>query len=457
LFNEKTGYSILYLLLLGEIGAFILSITAFLGPLAALCNSTATNMGSVFLPYGLGAMIGSLGSVSLYKNHSGNVILGGTILTTACMAVLLPFNTSAIQMHVMYFLQGVCVSMIETGCYHLLSRIQGDSERSGQFWLLMGQFGFNFGGALLICIAKEAFSMTFEATFLLIAALMTLSAGVLFLILPAERLFSESTSAHEDPNKNNREQELALMSAMEDASTETDIETSQQETVMNTASHRNTEIVTSLVIFCLVGGMMMLTSFLYSYAEDTSYESTAVAQRQAYTLWFSMSLGTLGYMIARNFEVLSDVNLFYALLVSIAFAALVMFAVFAFSDSLVFIWIGVIVYGFAGRFALCLCDGWMKFAATSLVESSLCRSISQAGFHLGATIVPFISALLWNYWLGPEILFSSVLLFTLLALPLSLISAIVSPRDEFKTWRQYGITGCSCVLFTHEIDASHRE
>jgi hypothetical protein len=61
-------------------------------------------------------------------------------------------------------------------------------------------------------------------------------------------------------------------------------------------------------------------------------------------------------------------------------------------------------------------------------------AIALLGLNVGVCAIPYLNTLLWDYWLGPSSLFELVLTITILVLPLPLISAAVSYRDECKPW-----------------------
>ena len=416
--------SVIFMLVLGAVGAFILAINEFIDQIAEQCGSSSIESGSLFLANFLGSITGSFGSAEVYKQRDGNFILAMALFTISGISIAYAYNTSIIFLNVLYFIQGIFISLADTGCQFLISKIQG--ANSGP-WLMMGQFSLSFCGAFIIFV-NTVLSVDLKTLFWSLAGTVT-ACGIVTLLIPSiDELVGTAPSVviESDNGIINEESHERSPLLATDSEKPPNIHTSSK----NRNKHYYSEILASATILCLIGGMTTLTAFIYTYADETGFETTDIAEAQAYTLWFSMSVGTLVFVLLQQYLITNANTIFY-LLFMIVLSIIAASLLVHYNTSETIIWVSIVLYGFAARPATGLCFQWITISSYC---DELSMSIALVGLNIGGCVVPYMTTILWDDWLGSESVFLIVLTVTVIALPLPLLSAWVSYRNECKPW-----------------------
>lgn len=118
--NEREVFimSIGYMLAMGVCGFVLVALGSTLSELAYNIGLTATDIGTVFIARGLGAVAGAASSSKLFVWFQGNNIMALSLFIILILLCVTPFNDSYIGIHVIFFFMGLNTSI--TGRYCLV-------------------------------------------------------------------------------------------------------------------------------------------------------------------------------------------------------------------------------------------------------------------------------------------------------------------------------------------------
>ncbi|CAN0252299.1 unnamed protein product, partial [Ectocarpus sp. 4 AP-2014] len=94
--------------------------------LAINCGTTSTKVGTVFVAKGAGTGIGALMSPKLYLSVRGNTVLSVGLVLLSAILLYFPFLSSVFTLHLAFFVQGLVVDILMTGCQIMTRKVHGD-------------------------------------------------------------------------------------------------------------------------------------------------------------------------------------------------------------------------------------------------------------------------------------------------------------------------------------------
>jgi len=123
--QEKIILGLGYMFAMGVCGVVLVAIGSTLDDLAGKCGYSSTEVGTVFIARGIGAVAGAISSAKLYKWLQGNHVMGFSLGLITVLICALPFNTSYVGLH-LYFLAlglGTGTSICSLLFYHYANLI----------------------------------------------------------------------------------------------------------------------------------------------------------------------------------------------------------------------------------------------------------------------------------------------------------------------------------------------
>ena len=151
--EHKWTMGITYMLAMGVCGTILVAIGSSLDDFAENCGTTSTDVASVFIARGIGAILGAIASAKLYMWYQGNFIMSFSLGSIAFLLVCLPFNTSTIGLHILFFLLGICTAITDTGCQIMTRKIHGKTAGP---WLGANTVAFGIAGAIVPLIDRKS-------------------------------------------------------------------------------------------------------------------------------------------------------------------------------------------------------------------------------------------------------------------------------------------------------------
>jgi fucose permease len=178
--------------------------------------------------------------------------------------------------------------------------------------------------------------------------------------------------------------------------------------------HYNVEIVIGLMVFCFIGGKVTATAYLETYIEDTGVISTSKEADAVLVLWIAITIGRLAGVYDQRF--LTNRSLPVHLSILCVGGTLAMLMMLWFPNSSEAFWIGVAAYGLFNGPCVGYCYDWNN-RITYPTEKSM--SIVMFGLNFGASLVPYITTLIWDAGGGPTTM--TVVIFLSMFIPLPLL------------------------------------
>eukprot|EP00612_Vaucheria_litorea_P003086 CAMPEP_0171460964 /NCGR_PEP_ID=MMETSP0945-20130129/5617_1 /TAXON_ID=109269 /ORGANISM="Vaucheria litorea, Strain CCMP2940" /LENGTH=305 /DNA_ID=CAMNT_0011987247 /DNA_START=78 /DNA_END=992 /DNA_ORIENTATION=+ len=254
----KRYYGLAYMLAMGMCGVVLVALGSTLQELAENAGRVSTDVGSVFIARGFGAICGAVTSAKLYQSINGNIVILWTILGMCAILLYLPFISTVISLHIAFMILGVSTAVTDTGCQIMTRRIHGTGAGP---WLGANTVAFGLSGALVPCISY--------ATSLLIVQYAIMSAiGIFaassFIILPnPEKL---EGYINKKPNKKSEGKNYA-------------------HNLLEFVHNYRIEFCVGFMVFWLIGGKVGATAYLTQYVSDTDIISESQSAGLIAVLW----------------------------------------------------------------------------------------------------------------------------------------------------------------------------
>lgn len=387
--NEKIGIEkwiggISYLLAMGVCGTVLVAFGSTLKQLAENVGEKTTNIGTVFIARGAGAVFGAFASSKLYMWFRGNRVLTCSLLLLSIILAALPFNTSVILLHFYFFFLGIGTAVTDTGCQIMTRKLHGKAAGP---WLGANTVSFGIAGALVPLI--ETLTDKLSVQYLIVA-------GLVFIItlLICFGPDPEHDGKLAPPPKKENDNKIIL--------------------------HYNVEICIAIMVFWVIGGGVTLNAYLDTYVDETGVLNPSKESSLILVLWINIALGRLfGVADQRLVTTKSLINHLSFFLIG---GLLSMLLVLLFPKSGDCLWIAVAFYGLLSGPCLGYCYD-LNNRITLSTEKSM--SIVMFGLNLGASLVPYLTTVVWNRF-GPKTLIVVVFISMLIPLPLLLIAPYLS-------------------------------
>jgi predicted MFS family arabinose efflux permease len=377
--DNKWTMGVTYMLAMGVCGTVLVAIGSTLEDFAENCGTESTDIATVFIARGIGAILGAIASAKLYMWYQGNFVMSFSLGSIALLLLCLPFNTSVIGLHILFFFLGICTAVTDTGCQIMTRKIHG--KLAGP-WLGGNTVAFGISGSIVPLI--EIFTSSLAVEYSILSVIVVGVTGML--------VFGPNPEQHgklqgmPPPKGKNGSKE---------------------------APHYRAEMVISLMVFCFIGGKVCTTAYLKTYAIDMGLMSDDAASYLILVLWIAITIGRLAGVQDQRFLTNETLPSHLTLLTIGGFLSMLL--ILWFPNSVNCLWIGVAFYGLFNGPCVGFCYDWNN-RITYPTEKSM--SIVMFGLNFGASLVPYITALIWNNGGGPITLIVVTFLSMFIPLPL---------------------------------------
>lgn len=389
-----------YMLAMGVCGTVLVALGSTLDKLAENVGYDATEVGTVFIARGAGAVLGAILSAKFYRWIPGNYVMTLSLSSISFLLCTLPFNKSYNWLHIYFFFLGLGTSITDTGCQIMTRKLHG--KRAGP-WLGANTVAFGISGAFVPLVEIITRSLTMQyyiisAVVLAVTCVIFFGKGPELSPPPPER--TDATTSGADIDKG-REAEGGLP--------------------LRKAPHYYVEMIVSVMVFWLIGGKVTLTAYLDTYVDDTgiieeSHEATLVL-----VLWIAITLGRLAGVQDQRF--LTNKTLPNHLSVLLIGGFLSMLLIIWFPKNSQALWIGIAFYGLFNGPCVGYCYDYLNRLT---IPSEKSMSIVMFGLNFGASLVPYMTTLLWTRGGGEISLMVVTFLSMFIPLPLLHITRFVS-------------------------------
>jgi predicted MFS family arabinose efflux permease len=379
--NGKWVISIAYMLAMGVCGTVLVALGSTLSELAENCDTSATAVGTVFIARGVGAVLGAVLSSKFYLWFQGNHVMGASLTGITFLLIFLPFNKSVVGLHIYFFFLGLGTATTDTGCQIMTRKVHGKTAGP---WLGANTVAFGISGALVPLI--EIFTKSIIWQYYVIALII---GGVTLMVWFGPNPESNGRLMG-GPPKGRPGQDGKIV-----------------------APHYNVEIVISIMVFCFIGGKVTSTAYLSTYVSDTDVMSATAGASLILVLWIAITVGRLAGVQDQRFMTNETLPVHLSMLCVGGFLSMLL--VLWFPDSADCLWIGVAFYGLFNGPCVGYCYDWNN-RVTYPTEKSM--AIVMFGLNFGASLVPYLTTVIWNSGAGPITLIYVIFMSMFIPLPL---------------------------------------
>ncbi|CAM9797586.1 unnamed protein product [Phaeothamnion confervicola] len=379
-----------YMLAMGVCGIVLVALGSTLEDLAENCGKTSTQVGSVFVARGVGAVLGAVSSAKLYRWFGGNNVMTASLSALTSWLLYMPFITNVPMLHVAFFGLGLCTAITDTGCQIMTRKVHGIGAGP---WLGANTVAFGISGALVPLLAYLTGSLFVQYAIL---ATVGLIVAMFLLVLPPPE--SQPGFARGPPLK----KAPAHTSGPADLSE-------------GFVRRYRVEFTVGAMVFWLIGGKVGITAYLTQYVEDTGVIRAANASLLIMVLWSAITVGRLAGI--QDQRTLTLPKLYSHATGLLGIGAFGMFTVLAFPDSSFVLWAGVALYGLFNGPTVGYCYD-LNNRTTHPTETGM--SIVMFGLNFGASVIPYLLSWLWETFDWPQVLIITVFLSHVVPYPLML-------------------------------------
>mmetsp|Transcript_24792 Transcript_24792/g.50931 ORF Transcript_24792/g.50931 Transcript_24792/m.50931 type:complete len:379 (-) Transcript_24792:159-1295(-) len=312
----------------------------------------------VFLARGAGAMVGSFSAGKLYSWFHGNYVLVIALLWVSTVLMLLSWCTQTWYLHVLFAMLGLGTAVVDTGCQIMTRKAHG---RGAGPWLGANTVSFGIAGAVVPLMEIWTNSLLVQFSILSTCGLLT---AIAIILIPVPTYLGQS------------------------------MDKKLGKTVRAAAgSSYWVESCFACAVFCLIGGKVTFSSYLKDYIAATfdiaeNHKSLALAM-----LWAAITVGRL-FGLHDQINVESKGQLYNHLYLWLVVGALGSLILMFCLRSNVAAWFGIIMYGFGNG----PCVGYCYDINNRItVPSEFGMAVVMFGLNFGASIVPYVTAVLWEY------------------------------------------------------------
>ena len=387
--------SIAYLLAMSVCGTIIVATAADLSELAANCGTISTEVATVFVARGVGAITGAVSSAKLYKWYNGNWVMVILLAFISVTVFALPFNTTVWGLHVLFFLFGLTTAIVDTGCQIMTRSVHGKAAGP---WLGANTVAFGLAGAIEPLISVITSSLYTQY--------ITLSVFILGVLLYLATIAKE------------REMEQSLLPQVPTPNGES----SSTSESTKTPAHYHVELVIGCMVFFFIGGNVTVTAYLDTYVSDRNLSmSDNAVSYLVMVLWVLVTCGRLFGVYDQRWLTNKTLPIHLTLFCVIGTAGL--FLLFLFPYSVIGLWIGICIYAFCYGPTVGMCYDWNN-RLTYPTEVSM--AIVMFGLNLGVSIVPYVTAVCWDDIGSPTVFVVSMILSMSVPVPLLYVTKYLS-------------------------------
>jgi len=394
---NKLSLGIGYMLAMGVCGVVLVALGSSLEDLAENIGLEATDIGTVFIARGCGAIFGAVVSAKIYRWFAGNLVMTVALALIIILLLYLPFNKSYVLLHVYFLFLGFGTAVTDTGCQIMTRKVHG--KKAGP-WLGANTVAFGISGALVPLIAIVTGSLVLQ--YYILSAIITGVTIFIFLGPSPDKLGISGQPA--GAPKNGKK-----------------------------VPHYNVEIMLGCMVFCLIGGKVTSTAYLSTYVDDTGVIDTSKESALVLVLWIAITIGRLAGVYDQRF--LTNVTLPVHLSIFLIGGFLSMLLVLWYPNSGPVLWIGVAFYGLFNGPCVGYCYD-LNNRITFPSEESM--AIVMFGLNFGASLVPYLNSVIWTATGSPKTLIVTIFLSMFIPLPLLHMVKYVSYDETFNPLSRKG-------------------
>jgi predicted MFS family arabinose efflux permease len=388
---NKKLVSIGYLAAMGVCGIVLVALGSTLDGLASNIGVTSTSLGTVFIARGVGAIIGAIVSAKLYVWFQGNHVVATSLLFIFALLCIMPYNTTVVGIHILFLFLGLNTAITDTGCQIMTRKLHGKTAGP---WLGANTVAFGISGALVPLIEIFTDSLVIQYYSM---ALIVISVSAWLGLGPNP----ESEGRLKGPPK--REAPKVI--------------------------HYHAEIVIAIMVFCFIGGKVTATAYLDTYVDATNVIDTSNEAKLVLVLWVAITIGRLAGVQDQRFLTNKTLPAHLSILGIGGFLSMLL--ILWFPDNGDCLWIGVAFYGLFNGPCVGYCYDWNN-RITFPTETSM--SIVMFGLNFGASLVPYITTLIWDNGGGPKTLIVVIFLSMFIPMPLLHVSKYLSYDPSINPW-----------------------
>jgi predicted MFS family arabinose efflux permease len=397
--NEKVIMGIGYMLAMGVCGTVLVALGSTLESLAENVGKTSTEVGTVFITRGSGAILGAIFSAKLYKWFPGNSVMFVGLSSISIILMAMPFVTSNVILHIFFLFLGLGTAVTDTGCQIMTRKLHG--KMAGP-WLGANTVSFGISGAFVPVI--ELFTSLLYIQYFSVSGIVLIVAMVIGL--------------GPNPEKNGR-----LPSGPLRGSDGRDF----------VIPHYHVEIVIALMVFSFIGGKVAITAYLATYVDETDVIKDERGTYLVLVLWIAITVGRLAGVYDQRF--LSNKTLPMHLTVFCVGGFLSMSLIIWFPSNPQALWIGIAFYGLFNGPCVGYCYD-LNNRMTHPSEASM--SIVMFGLNFGASLIPYVTSMIWDLGGGPRTLILVTFATMLIPLPLLHLTKYLSYDSKINPRLRFG-------------------
>eukprot|EP00752_Nemacystus_decipiens_P010278 g9159.t1 len=406
-----------YMFAMGVCGIVLVALGSTLDDLAENCDTTATDVGSVFIARGVGAVLGAVVSSKLYLWMRGNTVMSIILLLLTSVLVYMPFITSVYVLHAAFFVLGLCTAITDTGCQIMTRKLHG--AKAGP-WLGANTVVFGISGALVPLIGYLTGSLFVQ--YVILSAVSCATAAFLIVLPPPEKY----EGLLEERKKMPVQREVPVGMPEESSSSMCKLASFYQ--------RYKIEFHISGMVFCLIGGKVGATAYLESYVDDTDVIDDSHAELLIVVLWTAITVGRLAGLQDQRHLTLPRLYRHSTILFLSGAAAAA--AILIFQSSAFVLWAGIAAYGLYNGPTVGYCYDLNNRVT---MPSEMGMSVVMFGLNFGASIVPYVISWVWDYTDWPQTLIVIILLSHLFPYPLMLNAKRIEEANKRKA-REEAVT-----------------
>ena len=329
--------SIAYMVLMAVCGMVLVAIGSTFEELSHQVGKDPTQLGSIFISRGIGAIIGAISCSKFYFWLPGNVVLISSLTSIVAVLLALPFCKLISQLHFSFFILGLGTSVTDTGCQLMTRRLHGIYAGP---WLGANAAAFGISAALVPLL--ELISKTMITRYFIFSSIAFFGEILLIYVsqLPVQYL-EENKVVYDSivnnnkitpTNENSELIHLPLSNSIENKVTEYNIKWV-------------TEILIALMLFCYVGGGVSATAYIEPYISETQVIKTNHKEQLFFLFWFMITIGRMIGMFVQR-AITTDESLIIIIFIFSIGGFLSMSLVIIYPHSSLALWVGCGMYGF---------------------------------------------------------------------------------------------------------------
>lgn len=183
------------------------------------------------------------------------------------------------------------------------------------------------------------------------------------------------------------------------------------------APHYHVEMVVSVILFFVIGGINSATTFIAQYVDSAEIISYEKEPQIIFVFWIMVTVGRLLGVLDQIF--ISTTTIPYHMGIALFVGIIGMIIAISAQYSGEALWVGMVVYGIGSGPIVGFCSDLISRVTYS---SSVSYGMIMFGYNLGLAIVPYVTTLFWSRLYGEKCLLVIILL--TMALPMMILPSI---------------------------------